>query len=1008
MKLYFLLLLFLPVYMLAKSEASCYTVQLKSFVIKDPSSYRFKEQGYPPGCVLIQSPVFSSVRCGCFEGYAEAKELKSDLRQTYPDSAIVTTYKKYFSGKQKSALLEELPEKSDEQELKLLFQVFSYSSDHENAYLTAKKALKRYPKSLYWHQKMAEVARWTDRREEAVEHMMYIYRHTYDKALEEEILAYSLSAYQYKTATLIIEKKVRKDPSEENVQKMVYIFDLVGRPMESAEILKEVYQKHPKRQHLLTQQLQIYLNMGEMERAGSVVQEIEDAQMKDMDSAFLLSYYYFLKNNIDASYSALKKVDVENEEGNATRYYMQVSDLAWYLQRYQEGAEASVKVDEANASRLVDYERIMSVYKKDEPARAMQAALDAYEKFKENYLFYTYAYMAIEKKEYVALLYLCESVESDSGNTLVFESLYWMIKAQTYAGMYQQREAEDAFETALRMAPDSNQVIESFIWFLMDVKADSALFKLLVELEEREELDAVLWLPMAVAYFNLQYGDRAAYYLDRFHHSGRSSRDSLLLNAYIKQSQGEEGAFYKQMRSLYADLETEQQKDPRLKHNAEFMQVYLTVSMFMLTADSFEQKLKRAKPVLTPKGYAELSLSFSLKENVDEQVHQMALQLREVEPWVRLNLALTSDDRTTQQDILHRYYRILPLGDSLSAAGNTNQISLAQDIAFEGLEHNEKNDLLYDQMRQLHNEYADYFLLNTGYLDRSGLAQGYADMHNSYYLTRGYSFEADLFSAVNSINDDEIFKYVPSTSTAFGIGIKKRFERGFYALSAGVKSSADSYTYLAFKYNTQISRRISLELLADKGAKAEESVYLLVGGFKDRIALQASYLLLGSSQFDLYLESAQYASDDGKKIGSGTSGRVDFSYLQRSAYPDISITPYYTFGDYTQSGTDRGVIEDMPTFADTNVISDDFWYAGVDLSYGMENRYNYVRVWRPYFSLNPYYNGRESKYNYGFSLGAGGEVFGQDNLSVGAEYSESVGGTSDQLWRIGFRYKILY
>lgn len=1007
MRAYFLFL-FLPLLMFAKSEKSCYTVQLKSLVIKDPSSYRIEEQGYPQGCILVEGSGVSSIRCGCFEGYSKAKARSMELAEKYPDLAIVTTYKKNFSGVKEAAVSEDSSDKSDEQELKLLFQVFSYSSDHENAYITATKALKRYPNSLYWHQKMAEVARWTDRREEAVEHMMYIYRHTYSKALEEDILAYSLSAYQYKTAMLLIEKKVRKDPSEDNVQKMVYIFDLVGQPMKSAEILKEVYKIYPERRHLLTQQLQIYLNMGEMDSAGRVVREIEKAQMKDMQSAFLLSYYYFLKNNIDASYSALKKVDIENEEGNTTRYYMQLSDLSWYIQRYQEGAEASVKVDEANASRLVDYERIMSVYKKEEPARAMQAALDAYSKFKENYLFYSYAYMAIEKKEYAALLNLCESVESDRKNTLVLESLYWMVKAQTYAGMYQKREAEDAFETALRIAPDSNQVIEAFIWFLMDVKADSALLKLLAGLEEREELDRGLWLPMAVAYFNLQYGDRAAYYLDKFHHSGRSNRDSLLLNAYVKQSQGEEGAFYKQMRSLYADLEAEQVQDPRLKHNAEFMQVYLTVSMFILAADSFEEKLTRAKPVLTPNAYAELSFSFSLRENVDEQVNQMAQKMREIEPWVRLNLALASEDRTTQQDILHRYYRTLPLGDSLSAAGNTNQISLAQDIAFEGLEHNEKNDLLYDQMRQLHNEYADYFLLNTGYLDRSGLAQVYAEMHNSYYLAKGYSFEADIFSAANSINDDEIFRSIPSTSNAFGAGIKKRFERGFYTLTAGVKSSADSYAYLAFKYNTQISRRISLELLADKGAKAEESVYLLVGGYKDRIGLQTSYSLLGSSQFDVYLERAEYASDDGKDLGSGISGRVDFSYLQRSAYPDISITPYYTFGDYTQSSTDRGVIEDMLNFPDTNVISDDFWYAGVDLSYGMENRYNYVRVWRPYFSVSPYYNGRESKYNYGFSLGAGGELFGQDNLSVGAEYSESVGGTSDQLWRVGFRYKILY
>jgi len=295
-----------------------------------------------------------------------------------------------------------------------------------------------------------------------------------------------------------------------------------------------------------------------------------------------------------------------------------------------------------------------------------------------------------------------------------------------------------------------------------------------------------------------------------------------------------------------------------------------------------------------------------------------------------------------------------------------------------------------------------------GYLNRTGLSQTYSELHNSYYLAKGYSFETDLFVSSNFINDDEVFKSMPGTSTAFGIGIKKRFARGFYQFDIGMKDSADSYEYLSFKYDTSLSRRLSMELSIDQGAKAEESVYLMVGGYKDRIGLQARYFLLESTQIGLYLESADFFSDDGQDLGSGISGRLEYSYLQRSAYPDISITPYYTFGDYTLSDGDKGVINKMLNFPDTNVISDDFWYAGVDLSYGMENRYNYTRVWRPFFSVSPYYNGRESQYNYWFSAGMGGEVFGEDHLSLCVEYSESIGGTNDTLWRTSFRYKILY
>jgi hypothetical protein len=207
---------------------------------------------------------------------------------------------------------------------------------------------------------------------------------------------------------------------------------------------------------------------------------------------------------------------------------------------------------------------------------------------------------------------------------------------------------------------------------------------------------------------------------------------------------------------------------------------------------------------------------------------------------------------------------------------------------------------------------------------------------------------------------------------------------------------------------TALSSRLNIQLSVDKAAKADESVYLMVGGYKDAVGFQTRYSILGSSTVGVYLEEAKYFSDDGVSLGSGISGRVDYSYLQRSAYPDISITPYYTFGYFDEKSGSKGVIDEMLSFSDTKVISDDFWYTGVDLSYGMENRYNYVRVWRPFFSVSPYYNGREDQFNYGFSAGIGGELFGQDNLAFIAEYSESVGGTSDQLWRSYFRYKILY
>jgi predicted Zn-dependent protease len=897
---------------------------------------------------------------------------------------------------------------TDEQELKMLFQVFVYANDLENAYKTGKKALTIVPNSLYWHQKLAEVSMWTDRREEAVEHMLFVYKHEGGKALEEKLFQYALSAYQYTTAAELIEKKVRKEPSQENVQTMVYLFDLIGKPLESAQLLEEIYKKDPSRTALLKQILQIYLNMGEIEHAGRIVTKIEAAEIHDVKSAFLRSRYYFLKRDISASYAALDRAELGNADADElSQYYMQISDLGWYMQDYNKAAKASVKVDEAEEARLVDYERILTVYKTDEPARAMKAALDAYEKFKQSYLFYAYAYMALELKSYSELDAACARIDQEEGSPLTQEALYWLVKAQLYGYLKENEKAKEAFAQALEKAPESEQIAQSYIWFLIEAKEQQALSALLFEME-KTPVRSSLWLPMAVSYFSLQNTDRALLYINRLRQAGEGGRDVALLYAYAKQTQNDEDAFYKEMRAIKEQMDAELKSSDWREKNPEFVQDYLSIRLFFVNPDQFEQELEEAKPILKPQAYSELSLAWALRENVDEQVRLISQSLKTPEPWIRLNVAIAANDRSTQQELLYRHFRTLPILDSIGAAANTMQISFAQELLFEGLEKNEKNELLYDQMRQFHNEYADTFVLDAGYLDRNGLSQYYSQMRNSYYLVKGFSLESELFAGVNTISDDAVFSTIPSTSRSVGLGIKKRFQRGFYQVDIGLRDSAKQYAYLSLKANRTLSERISLELLADKGALAQESVYLLSAGQKDRLALQLRYRLLGSSQMSLYLERARYRSQDGVALGSGTNGRIDYTYQQRSAYPDLAITPFYTYGKYSENKGSKGAIDALLNVADTPVISEDYWYLGTDLNYGMENRYNYVRVWRPFFSLSPYYNGRRQQFNYGFSAGMGGALFGGDNLSVLVDYAQSVGGTDDTSWRSSLRYTILY
>jgi len=124
----FTLLLFVSLILNAKSPDTCYSVQLKSFVLKKNSSYDFSRQGYPESCQLFSfSKGMNAVRCGCYDHYREAKKQQSELVSTYEGATIVKTYKYRFAKK-----LYEKKEEPKSQELQVKSEVQPQKQEEQN------------------------------------------------------------------------------------------------------------------------------------------------------------------------------------------------------------------------------------------------------------------------------------------------------------------------------------------------------------------------------------------------------------------------------------------------------------------------------------------------------------------------------------------------------------------------------------------------------------------------------------------------------------------------------------------------------------------------------------------------------------------------------------------------------------------------------------------------------------------------------------------------------------
>ena len=155
------------------------------------------------------------------------------------------------------------------------------------------------------------------------------------------------------------------------------------------------------------------------------------------------------------------------------------------------------------------------------------------------------------------------------------------------------------------------------------------------------------------------------------------------------------------------------------------------------------------------------------------------------------------------------------------------------------------------------------------------------------------------------------------------------------------------------------------------------------------------------------MQSNTYSSQDNYDLGYGYAARVESQTILKSGYPDLTLKLFYDFGTYTENSGSRGVIDILQPIR-TKALPDEFYNLGASIHYGLANKNNYVRTWRPYVEFIPYYNGVLNQVNFAMSAGYGGRIYNHDHLIVGMNYNQAVNGTQETILELFLQYKLLY
>jgi len=836
----------------------------------------------------------------------------------------------------------------------------------------------------------------------------FSYRRHPSTKMRRKILQESTALYQYDVAAPLAVQEAEANATRKNIRTMVYLLNQAGEPEKALKSLKRIYRKSGK-PYALEEALRLALLMGEISEAKELVGMMNRQNVDSPESYELRADYYYIRKNLPKSYRMLRKVRKISETKNRN-YLRKLGDLAWYLGHREVGLAVARRLEALGDAKLTDYERIVAS-PESAPNEVQQAALKGWERSGNKAFFLTYAYRALEDGKYRTLYRQMEALEKDPEKFKPFreDAHYYLIKAQLLLGMGETDRAFAALEKARKLQPHNPEIEAVMLWALMDQNQSLALRNLLEEIEQRGTVNPRLWLPLAAAYFKLQQGDRSEAYIRKLLKREPDNVDLNFLDAYIAQVQNEEGRFMMRMRRIHGILTRQWLQDPRKMQDPTFAENYLRSAMYLIPVDEYQERLERSRSVLGEKRYRLLRIDWALKHDAYARARNLMVGLKRIEPWMALTLALHFEDLTRMQDLLYRYYAILPIRDRVTAADRTGNLSFAYSLAYAGLEANRQDERLYDQLRQLVQRRADLLDLTAGWRSRAdSLRQSTLRFTNRNYLARGFWAEIAGSFSDNRLIEGGDLATAPSRDLDLSIALKKEFDRGSAKVQAGYREAMESYGSLLAAFDWQLDSRWRLASTLGYHSKAEETLYTLLGGYKDWVEAQVDYRLLPSTTLTAQGELARFLSQDDVELGTGFQGMLQVQYQLRQGYPDLVGRIFLDYGTYSENGGSYGVIDRLLPYTDTRVLPDTFAQLGVSLAYGMQNEVGYTRVWRPFAEITPLYDFIGRSFSMAVHGGIGGSIYHQDHLDLVLDYNQALSGTNESSYGVSLRYKFFY
>ncbi|RMA97664.1 tetratricopeptide repeat protein [Hydrogenothermus marinus] len=490
-------------------------------------------------------------------------------------------------------------QKFDLQLYELMYKSFIYTQDLEHAYIVAKKVLKVIPFSIKWRKRVAQLALWLGKTDEAYKNYLYIYNKTKDPSIEKILFTFSYPE--------IINLKIQKYETQvkkgnyQNALELAKLYEYTGYPEKSLKLLKQIYEKTNKKEYLY-EYLIYATKLGETH---ILVKYIQTLKVFPLEKKYDIVYLLIAKGYYDKALEVLRYVqDLPKDK----TYYNLLLFLLLKNQKYKEFIKVvkylliKQQIDISYIYPLLDY------YYRKKDLQSLEFIYSKIYKIKKTKAFIKeYINILIENKKFQ------QALEILNENTSIFsDKEYLFYLAKIYAGLKNKEKVAKIYKILLKDYREQLSLNEKkeILWFFIDNSEE--YYKLLKTYLPFFKKEKDLYIEVITAYMNIQELDKAYSLAKKYINKEKNNLSFLILYADILniQTKFDESSYYYNKAWILANKQL--RINPNIINNKEFLRNYIRLSFKYSSPKKIKKLLKIAKNTLNYNEYLNLILDYYL------------------------------------------------------------------------------------------------------------------------------------------------------------------------------------------------------------------------------------------------------------------------------------------------------------------------------------------------------------------------------------------------------------